>query len=277
MPGTVCIPHERSVAGDGVCLWQLLLFTVQYFSIILIYMGNLIRQGLGIHAFLSALQERHDAQKERWASAGICYAEAWCHGCFNASLHKNRRLPGSCGGRAEYIVPKQLTQQGSLAIQKNHISAGWYDVVHTCIRISIPVISVLLYHCHLVLSLKWQKFTSNGCCMPSISSVSCTARLEQVTTESGFIFKYMLIYANICLWRTGRRKILSVLKKSHCRDPHSILFTWLRVEARDQQMAISSCLRKSSVLLRGPCTHLPCAYCSLLEGQKDLENVGSLC
>lgn len=26
-------------------------------------MGNLIRQGLGIHAFLTALQERHDAQK----------------------------------------------------------------------------------------------------------------------------------------------------------------------------------------------------------------------
>lgn len=48
--------------------------------------------------------------------------------------------------------------------------------------------------------------------MPSITSASCTARLEQVTTQPAFIFKYMLIYANICLWRTGRRKILSVLK-----------------------------------------------------------------
>lgn len=42
---------------------SLLLFAVRYFSFILIYMGNLTRQGLGIHAFLTALQKRRDAQK----------------------------------------------------------------------------------------------------------------------------------------------------------------------------------------------------------------------
>lgn len=61
---TVCLLHwEVSSWWDGVCLCQLLLVAVRYFSIILIYMGNLTRQGLGIHAFLIALQGRHDAQK----------------------------------------------------------------------------------------------------------------------------------------------------------------------------------------------------------------------
>lgn len=39
-----------------------------------------------------------------WSWAGISYAEAWYHGCFYASLPKNRKLPGSCSGRAECIL-----------------------------------------------------------------------------------------------------------------------------------------------------------------------------
>lgn len=51
------------MAGEMECLCQLLLFAVRYLGIILIYMGNLTSQGPGIHAFLTALQERHDAHK----------------------------------------------------------------------------------------------------------------------------------------------------------------------------------------------------------------------
>jgi len=64
-----------------------------------------------------------------------------------------------------------LTKQHSLAIQKNHILADVYDVVHTCVRIS-----TVLCCCHLALSLKWQNFTLYSCYLPSIASAPCAVR-----------------------------------------------------------------------------------------------------
>lgn len=210
----------------SMCLCQLLLFAVRYFSTILIYMGNLTREWTGIHAFLSALQERHNAQKRGklssreqeylmqeddvmgvvthhcprmggYLAAAVAGLSVFCstrdipcqkpHCCSEdtKAMQQLARLPRAAtqtqhilrlSAQSCFPASAFLTKQHFLAIRKNHISAEMYDVVHTCIRISL-----LLYRCHLALSLKWQNFTSCGCYLLSITSTPCTARLEQVT------------------------------------------------------------------------------------------------
>lgn len=134
------------------------------------------------------------------------------------------RIPEQCENLQDFHMPPRihstsssclhspafLTEQGSLAIQKNHIWAEVCDVVHTRIWISIS-----LHHCHLASSLKRQNFASYRCSLPSITSI--IAQLDWNRWPHG-----LALFWNKCLFmqssalnmvmKNGGRKISSAEK-----------------------------------------------------------------